>query len=216
MSDVTLIHGDCLEYMRTMKNDKFDFCFTDVPYNVSKDYGEYKDNLSDDDYLEWSGKVIAEIKRVSKFSCIFVPTKYIREYWWMLGSDYKQIVLSYGPTGAIRWGYSNQFSTLLTNTKPNKIIKNVWHNCQMTGLGYFFKESNYGHPGYTSEDITGRVVESFTLQGQSVIDPFSGTGTTGVECVKRDRKYTGIEQELKWFELSEKRIHDAQQQMRLF
>lgn len=213
---VTLYCGDCLEYMKSMADKSVDFCFTDPPYNVGKNYGDYKDDLSDSDYLIWIKLVLNEIKRVSLFACIYVPQKYMLYFWNILGPGYRQIILSYSPSGAIRWGYSNQFSALLTDAKPNTTIQNVWHNTQMPGLGYFFREENYGHPGFTSHDITGRVIKNFTQPGQTVIDPFLGTGTTGVECVKRGLNFFGIERENKWYQLSQKRIAEAQLQPMLF
>ncbi|MFA7254041.1 MAG: DNA methyltransferase [Patescibacteria group bacterium] len=211
-----LIFGDCTSELQKIPDNSIDFCWTDPPYNVGKDYGNYKDNVSDAQYLDWCTKWINQLKRITNNNiAVYVPTKYILEYWNMLGSDYRQIILSYSPEGAFRFGFVNQFSSILTNAKPVIKTKNVWHNTQMPGLGYFFKENNFDHPGYTSQDITGRVIKSFTGPGQSVIDPFCGTGTTGVECVKYERSFTGIEQEQKWFDLAERRIHDAQQQMRL-
>jgi DNA modification methylase len=210
-----ILQGDCLQVLKGMDDKSVDFCFTDPPYNVGKDYGENKDNLSDAEYLNWIQEVLLQIKRVAVVACIYVPQKYMLQYWDILGAGYKQIILSYSPSGAIRWGYSNQFSSLLTDAKPNTTIQNVWHNTQMPGLGYFFRENNYGHPGYTSHDITGRVIENFTTEGQTVIDPFMGTGTTGVECAKRGRKFIGIEQETKWFELATRRISEAERQVRL-
>lgn len=216
MTTVTLHLGDCLEYMRTMQDKSVDFCFTDPPYNVKKNYGEYKDDLPESDYLSWIEKIIDEIKRVSVKSCIYVPQKYIRRYWWMLGDDFRQIVLTYSPEGAIRWGFVNQFSSLLTNAYPIGRVKNVWHNCQIPGLGWFFREDNFEHPGYTSEDITTRAINGFTRQGETVFDPFSGTGTTGKICVLSDRNFIGVEQESRWYAIAQRRIRDAQAQPNLF
>ena len=86
----------------------------------------------------------------------------------------------------------------------------------MPGLGYFFTENNYGHPGYTSEDITSRVINGFTKENETILDPFMGTGTTGKICAKFGRNFVGIEQETKWFEIAQRRIHDAEQQPLLF
>jgi len=86
----------------------------------------------------------------------------------------------------------------------------------MPGLGYFFRENNYGHPGYTSEDITSRVIASFTNEGNTILDPFTGTGTTGVACAKTGRNFIGIEIDPTYFAIAERRIHDAEQQPLLF
>ncbi len=216
MSSVKLYLGDCIEVMKSIPSGSVDFCFTDPPYNVGKNYGEYKDNLPEAEYVTWIKSVLSEIKRVARKVCIFVPQKWTRLFWWELGDDYHQIILTYSPEGAIRWGFVNQHSSLLTNATPLQRTKNVWHNCQMAGLGWFFKENNFGHPGYTSEDITGRVIASFTLPGQTVLDPFSGTGTTAVMCIRMNRNFIGCEKEKHWYLLAKSRIKQAQAQLSLF
>lgn len=214
--DITLYHGDCLEILPTLEAGSVDFARTDPPYNVGKDYGTASDSLSDEEYIFRVVSWVSELKRLSgNKMCVFTPMKYTLKYWNILGEDYKQIVLSYSPEGAFRYGFVNQYSSLFTNVKPVKKTKNVWHNCQMTGLGYFFKEDNFQHPGYTSLDINLRVIGSFTYSGQVIIDPFSGTGTTGVACVQTGRKFIGIEIDENYFLIAKKRIEQAQLQIRM-
>ena len=50
---------------------------------------------------------------------------------------------------------------------------------------------------------------------KTIFDPFMGSGTTGVACVQTGRNFIGIEIDPKYFAIAEKRIKDAQQQMRL-
>jgi site-specific DNA-methyltransferase (adenine-specific) len=59
------------------------------------------------------------------------------------------------------------------------------------------------------------LVEKFTNEGDTILDPFMGSGTTGVACVQTGRNFIGIEIEPKYFEIAEKRIAEAQLQMRL-
>ena len=66
MSNIELHNMDCLEFMRTMPDKSVDLAFVDPPYNVGKDYGDYKDNLSGEDYFSWCETWIAELKRVSR------------------------------------------------------------------------------------------------------------------------------------------------------
>jgi len=51
--------------------------------------------------------------------------------------------------------------------------------------------------------------------GASVLDPFMGSGTTGVACVQTGRKFIGIEIDPGYFEIAKKRISEAQLQTRL-
>ena len=214
---VELIHGDCLEVMRTMPDKSVNFIWTDPPYNVNKNYGTYTDNLSDEDYIDFCGRWIGEAKRISgNRMAIYTPTKYLLDYWNLLGKDYKQIILTWSPEGAFRYGFVNQHASILTNVKPIIRTKDVWHNVQVLGLGYFFREDSFGHPGYTSEQITKKVLTSFTKSGETVCDIFSGTGTTAVCCVYLDRNFIGCEIDVKWHSLANRRIEVSQMQPNLF
>ena len=59
----------------------------------------------------------------------------------------------------------------------------------------------------TSELLT-RILLSATNENDLVLDPFNGSGTTGVACAINKRRYVGIELEKKYIELSKKRIND--------
>lgn len=209
--------GDCLEILKQMPDKSVDLIWMDPPYNVGKNYGTWNDSLPDREYLKYCRRWIKEIKRVSGNKCaVMAPTKYKLQWWLFLGKDYREIQLTYSPEGAFRFGFINQFSTILTNVKPIIYTKNVWHNCQMPGLGYFFRENNWNHPGYTSEDITMRVINSFSSPGDLILDPFLGSGTTVVACIKTGRRYIGMEIDPTYFEIAKKRIDLEKQQMNLF
>ncbi|KKL21788.1 hypothetical protein LCGC14_2441950 [marine sediment metagenome] len=212
-----IIQGDCLEVMQGMPDGCVDLVWTDPPYNVGKDYGDWNDSLPDDEYLEFCKSWTKEMKRLSSNRMvIFIPQKYKLQWWNLLGLDYREIILSWSPEGAYRGHLIKQFSTIMTNIKPVQHTKNVWHNYQMSGLGYFFRECNYNHPGYTSEDITKRVLNAFSEAGQVILDPFSGTGTTPAMCVQLARNYIAIEQGQKWCDLAHKRVERAKEQPDLF
>lgn len=53
------------------------------------------------------------------------------------------------------------------------------------------------------------LVELVTNKGHSVIDPFMGSGTTGVACANTGRKFIGIEMDTGYYEIAEKRIAEA-------
>jgi DNA modification methylase len=56
----------------------------------------------------------------------------------------------------------------------------------------------------------------FLPDAQTILDPFMGSGTTGVACAKLGRKFIGIELELKYFDIACRRIEEAYRQPRLF
>jgi hypothetical protein len=72
-----------------------------------------------------------------------------------------------------------------------------------------------GHPCPRADMHMTQLVGWWSPEGGSVIDPFMGTGATGVACVSAGRKFTGIEIDPKFFDISCKRIEQAQAQLRL-
>lgn len=87
------------------------------------------------------------------------------------------------------------------------------HNCNWPGrlaahLG--------GHQTEKPISLMMELVSLFTNPGDTVLDPFMGTGTTGEACVRLGRKFIGIELNPKWFTYSCKRIESALSQYDLF
>ena len=72
------------------------------------------------------------------------------------------------------------------------------------------------HPTEKPVPLMMELVADFTQAGQLICDPFMGSGTTGVACARMDRRFIGIEQNERWFDLSRRRIEEAYRQPRLF
>lgn len=73
-----------------------------------------------------------------------------------------------------------------------------------------------GHPCPRSIDHMRWIVNWWSDAGETVLDPFMGSGTTGVACAQTGRNFIGIEIDPGYFAIAEKRIHDAEQQPLLF
>lgn len=74
----------------------------------------------------------------------------------------------------------------------------------------------FEHPAIYPVRLPQEIASSFTDQEQTVIDPFMGSGTTGVACMNLGRKFIGIEIEERYFNIAVERITNAQRQIRLF
>jgi site-specific DNA-methyltransferase (adenine-specific) len=64
--------------------------------------------------------------------------------------------------------------------------------------------------------LMNMLISLFSNDGETVIDPFMGSGTTGVACVNLGRKFVGVERNEEYFEIACKRIEAAHSQLRLF
>jgi len=72
-------------------------------------------------------------------------------------------------------------------------------------------EKKFGkHPTQKPIDLLKRIVLSSTNKGDIILDPFTGSSTTGLASVINDRKFIGIDLEKKYLELSVKRFEDLQ------
>lgn len=65
------------------------------------------------------------------------------------------------------------------------------------------------HPTEKPLPLMAELVALYTNPGQMVCDPFLGSGTTGVAAVRAGRQFIGIERDVKWFDLSCRRISDT-------
>lgn len=72
------------------------------------------------------------------------------------------------------------------------------------------------HPTEKPRRLMSEIVADFTCPGETILDPFMGSGTTGVAAVMADRRFVGIEQNAVYFDIACRRIEDAQRQGNLF
>lgn len=77
-------------------------------------------------------------------------------------------------------------------------------------------EKESGHPTEKPVHLMAEYVGNSSLPGQTVLDPFMGSGSTGVACMQTGRKFIGIEIEPKYFDIACKRIEEAYKQPDLF
>ena len=74
---------------------------------------------------------------------------------------------------------------------------------------------NFGHPTEKPLALMSWTVTQSRTTG-TILDPFMGSGTTGVACMNLGRKFIGIEIEPKYFDIAVERITNAQRQTKLF
>jgi DNA modification methylase len=211
---VTCILGDCREVLPTL--GKVDAVVTDPPYGIGADKGKtgaaisfngshpivsaaYPDNEWDDDRPE---KEIFDLIREISAAQIIWGGNYFADWlpargrwlWW----DKCQTMPSYGD-GELAW-------TSLEATTPKKLV--------LANNQIFAERRERFHP--TQKPIEIMEWSIGFLKGHIILDPFMGSGTTGVAAVKLGRKFIGIEIEPKYFDIACRRISEALKQPDLF
>ena len=215
---VELILGDCIEIMDGMESKTITAGITDPPYGEGIHNMGFTNNvhggvtLRNDysDMQDWDVKVdnrwIDEMFRITHKQLIFggnffeLPTSRCWLVW-----DKK--------SGGV---YSNDFADVelawTSLDKPSRIIRHLWHGMIQQDMKN--KEKRY-HPTQKPIPVMVRAIEMLTDVGDTVLDPFMGSGTTGVACVQTGRNFVGYEINPTYFEIAEKRIREAQLQPRL-
>lgn len=108
----------------------------------------------------------------------------------------ENFVVAWAGTGFSRWNAGGK----------RGVYTHMTNNAERTGL----------HPTEKPRRLMAEIIADFTSAGQTILDPFMGSGTTGVASVQMGRPFVGIEMNPTYFELACKRIENAQRQGSLF
>jgi modification methylase len=85
----------------------------------------------------------------------------------------------------------------ITRDEFLEFTKSIWN---------FKTESSKFHPAIFPIELPYRLIQLYSYKGDVILDPFMGSGTTAIACIKTGRKYIGFEKEEKYVELAEERI----------
>lgn len=96
----------------------------------------------------------------------------------------------------------------LVSVNEFKTLSNVW----LIDAGYMRSTKDkeaFSHPAIFPEKLAADHISSWSNAGDTVLDPFLGSGTTGKMALKLGRKFIGIEKDPKYFEIAKNRISAA-------
>ncbi len=132
------------------------------------------------------------------------------------------VVWDKGPIG-MGWHYRRSYETILVSTRDSGSCK--WYDTSHR-IENIIRPGDYGirkiipsanqHPTEKPVQLAEHFIQLHTQPGDIVLDPFMGSGTTGVACVKMGRSFIGMEIDPQYFAMAEKRISAAQEQLSLF
>lgn len=126
----------------------------------------------------------------------------------------------------LTWNKSNP--PPLTNNNYLPDIEYVLHGFSSGGIYGRYKEKSkfiltkngsnksIDHPTTKPIEVMKKFILSSTQKGDIILDPFMGSGSTGVAALQTGRKFIGIEKEKKYFDISKRRIEEADKQRKQF
>lgn len=221
IGDATLYHGDCLEILPTLP--KVDAVITDPPYGVGFKYESHND--SPDGYIEWLWPIIEMAESLcSDASPVFVwqsatNIRRLAEWFpreWRLFVAAKNFV-QIRPT-AMQWSFDPVVCWWVGTGRPWSAATASRDFTIANTAPVIATPGNIekGHPCPRPLDLVIGVIGQWVRPGTVCLDPFMGSGTTGVACANLGRKFIGIEIERKYFDIACERIDNAYRQKRMF
>lgn len=215
---VRLILGDCREVMAAFPPCfRVDAVITDPPYGIGFPYHGYED--THDNLLGLVREVIPAIRAKADRVVITPGVSNLHDYpkpdW--IASWTWETTATYGRLGYNQWQpilfYGNELKGF---GNVNGIIKSDRVHFSGGAAGIAQDTGGQGHTCPKPLKFVERLVARFSFENETILDPFMGSGTTGVAAVKLGRRFIGIEIEPKYFEIACRRIEEATKQPDMF
>ena len=225
MTDLQLYHGDCLEILPTLAAGSVDCVITDPPFFTPA--AHYQSRISwgrcwgDLSILgEYFFSLAKEFKRILKddghifIFChdesypVFYPVAYgLWDFTCALIWDKTRIGL-----GKI---FRHQFEMILwaSNKGAYAVSDGKAHSDILRYKATLSR--NRDHPVQKPSSLMKEIIQICTRDDAVIVDCFMGSGTTGVACHQTGRNFIGIEIDENYFNIAEKRINKARQQIRM-
>jgi site-specific DNA-methyltransferase (adenine-specific) len=220
--DVRLYLGDCLWTLPMLRDGSVDAIVTDPPYGIGFKYNEHDDSPEGYGAWLWSVLELAEAK-CKPGSPVFVwqAMPNVRRFaeWfpreWRLFAACKNWVqmrptaMQYAHDPVVVWWVPGEKPYSMGTLSRDYYVANTSPSSH-TGLN-----DVQGHPCPRPLDQVRHIVDQWVRPGGTVLDPFMGSGTTGVACVQTGRNFIGIEVDPSYYAVAEDRIAAARMQLPL-
>lgn len=188
--------------------------------HFSKKYKYFNDALPIDEFYSFHKNCITEMLRISKIVIynFQIVTGSKEAFFKIVGDfnkDIKDIIIwdkGFGQPAMHEKVLNSAYEMLLIledDKKKGRVIKNSTfkrgelQNILRIGRG---KKISDTHSACFPEELAETIIKNFSKENDTVLDPFMGSGTTGVACMNLNRKFIGIEISKEYLEIAKERI----------
>jgi len=204
-----IICGDCIEVMKQWPTDSVDCIITDPPYNATnigpnhRVYSMGKMKLSDKDYKKFCKDWFKQAQRICK-RIVFTPGianthNYPQPFWQLCW--HKPVAVSFN-----RMGGFNAWEPIFIYGKPVERLGQDYKRQDTLNLTKVIEKE---HPCPKPLPLIEWLVQKFSKEGDTILDPFMGSGTTAWAAKKLHRNFMGIEINPAYIKIAEKRLQQG-------
>lgn len=196
-----VINADCIKVMKEMEENSIDLILTDPPYGIDLMYDVYED--SDLNWYELMDKAFPEMIRVARM--VILPSTKIKRLKWIYNNYPPDWLIAWykGSTGHASYiGFNDWEPHLVYGRTRNRLYMHDYFQTKPSP-----KKGEYGHPCPKPIEWADWLIERATQEGDLILDPFCGSGTTLVSAKNHNRKYIGIDISETYCKISEERLN---------
>ena len=213
-----LINDDFKNHIHLIDEDFM--IVTDPPYNINFKYNEYEDNMTDEDYID-----LIKVLKCYKLAIIHYPEETMKYFVPALGVPDEVNVWAYNSNLPGRQSrLINYYNTIpdynkvlqpYKNPNDKRIKAQIEKGKKGTRSYDWFSDiqlvknvskTKYNHPCPVPVKLMERIILLTTNPGDLIIDPFCGSGTTGIAALNTGRKFIGMEIDTEYFNMASERL----------
>jgi site-specific DNA-methyltransferase (adenine-specific) len=213
---IELLQGDCLELMKELPDKSVDMILTDPPYGMeyrSNYRVEKYNNIKNDNNMDWVETFVDEMYRVSSDNTahyLFTSFHNIDIFKQAIERKFKvknllTWVKNNTSMGDLKGDFAPKTEFIIFFHKGRRLINGK----RDSNVLNYKKTGNVLHPTQKPVDMTEYLISKFSDEGDVILDPFMGSGTTGVACKNLNRNFIGMELDETYFNVAKKRITEA-------
>lgn len=226
-----LINDDCLNVIKNIPNNSINLIATDPPYLISAtNSGGTINNIKK---LNKSLKDLTTIDITQGYNIELFGNEFIRVmkeiniYFWCNKVQIPDYFKFYVEKHKCKFDIICWHKTNALPTYSNKYLSDTEYLLYFhKGKGKCFPQSYedaktyyiapinhkdkkiWQHPTIKPLDITEKIIRNSSKEGQMILDPFMGSGTTGIAALKNNRNFIGIELDRQYYDIAVKRINN--------
>ena len=216
---VLLLQGDCRECIKELlASHQNAIIVSDPPFNIGYRYNEYRDKMPEKDYFDMlrdifgaSPSVVVHYPEQLYQLAICIGTPPTRVVSWVYNSNtakQHRDIAFWGVKpdfGAVRQPYKNlndkRIKERIAAGKTGAKLYDWWNVNQVKNIS----KEKVEHPCQMPLEVMKNII-GILPPAATIIDPFMGSGTTGVACKQLGRSFVGVELNRNYFEIAKERI----------
>jgi len=207
--------GDSFNILKYLDTNSIDMVVTDPPYGMEfrSNYRKVRyERIANDGNVDWTEEVIGELYRVMKpdtalywfcsFHSIDVFLSVIKNKF-----NIKNILIwekNNTGMGDLTGSYAPKYEMIIFAHKRRRLL----NGRRDPDILHFNRTGNKNHPTEKPVDLLEYLISKSSNEGDLILDPFIGSGSTAVACKNINRQYIGIEIDLEYYRIATERLKE--------